>query len=306
MIMKAINNMRRRCLLSFALLFTMATWLNAQKIQQAKKVLRLDSLYYAAATASNPQAEIARLVREDPANADWLAYRVLDPNAQEEHAAEVLLRMYRHPQLLRLYADTETAYSRGVADSIARSIIAAFDRLQQLEPTMAVPQYVGFHVSGLQQSVVALPDLVSVAIDKYIRPDYPIYVQFFSDYERQTMSPEYVVRDALLGWICSERPLPRETVLTLRFQLEYWGDIFRLMRAVFPDATEEWLFGFTSEQLQWLRQNKKILLSNAQKRREMESSQPSVTDRYFRELPPDQLLPPEAPRLIGYWLGANL
>lgn len=214
--------------------------------------------------------------------------------------------MYSHPQLRRLYADTEACYTTALADTIAGEMRAAFERLRVLDPQMAIPRYVAFHVSGLQQSVVAVPDLVSVSIDKYIRPDYPVYLQFFSEYARQTMSPEYVVRDAVLGWICSERPLPRETVLTLQFQLEYWGDIYRLMKLVFPQASDEWLFGFTSDQLLWMKQNRKILLDNALKRGEMESSQPTVTDRYFKELPPDQLLPPEAPRLIGHWLGTNL
>ncbi len=303
--MKRNTYLVKKILLVF-LPFFFAFALSAQEAKDSIRFVRFDSLYYAASLSPDPKSATEQIVRRDPANADWLTYRVLDPNAQEGSPTEVLVRMYSHPQLRRLYADTEACYTTALADSITGEMRAAFERLRVSDPQMAIPRYVAFHVSGLQQSVVAVPDLVSVSIDKYIRPDYPVYLQFFSEYARQTMSPEYVVRDAVLGWICSERPLPRETVLTLRFQLEYWGDIYRLMKQVFPQASDEWLFGFTSDQLLWMKQNRKILLDNALKRGEMESSQPTVTDRYFKELPPDQLLPPEAPRLIGHWLGANL
>lgn len=268
--------------------------------------VRLDSLYYKAAVSSKPKEEMDALVRHDPFTADWLAYRVLDPNAEEEDPAEVFVRMYRHPQLLKLYTDTENHFDTQLLDSLSLKIEQAFFKLHLLDPQMSIPHYVAFHVSGFQQSIVTLPDWVSISIDKYIGPDYPLYKKFFSDYSRQTMSHDYIVRDAVLGWICSECPMPRDSVLTLRTQLEYWGRIYNLMSEIFSEASEEWLFGFTTDQLHWMKQNKKRLLKNAIERGEMDSSQPAVTDRYFKELPPDHLLPLEAPRLIGYWLGAHM
>ncbi len=267
--------------------------------------LRIDSLIYSALKSENSQVKLEQFEAKYPLVADWLAFGVLDPSSELE-ALPTIERVYKHPALWSIYTDVERQYSPDSLDSLFSKLGQGVDRLREAAPELRMPDTLATHVSGLQQSIIVTPGLVSIALDKYLGSSYSIYADYFSEYQRQSMNSQQIVRDALFGWIVSEKPKAREEVYTLRKELDYWGEIYLLLAKTLPSLNEAELFGFTTPQLIWLRKNEKNLVENANKRGEFDSPSPAISERYFRELGPDELLPPEAPRLIGHWLGWRL
>lgn len=222
-----------------------------------------------------------------------------------EHA---ILARYSEPEFAKLVSDTERRYEGVVLNEIHREVERALKSLHKLRPTMPVPTRLYTHVSGLTQRVVVAVGLLSISLDYYLGSSYPVYLEHFTPWQCQLSTSERVAYDAVLGWIVSEMPEPRDKVITLESRLRYWGEIYRLMHKLFPRATEAELFGFTKEQHAWLKSNYKLIVQNARDRGEFSSPSPVVIDKYFTELPEGVALPSEGPRLIviGPWLGYKL
>ncbi|MCD7849188.1 MAG: hypothetical protein LUH63_05295 [Parabacteroides sp.] len=48
------------------------------------------------------------------------------------------------------------------------------------------------HVSGFNQNVLVGDSLLSISIDKYLGEEYPLYQEFFYDFQSRLMTPGHI------------------------------------------------------------------------------------------------------------------
>ncbi|MDY6122058.1 MAG: hypothetical protein SPI72_03150 [Porphyromonas sp.] len=209
---------------------------------------------------------------------------------------------YAHPALLKLASDVQQLYTAQILKPVQEEITSAFRLLHKRHPRMPLPDYLYTHISGFHQRIIVADGFLSIALDFYLGKDFHLYKTYFSPWQQAQSTIDRMAVDAVLGWIISELPEPRDRALTLKDKMRYWGEIYRLLHKVFPWRTEPELFGFTPSEWQWLKNNKKHLIRNAKERGELDASAPIIIDKYFTEQPQGAALPKEAPRLIGPWL----
>ncbi len=211
---------------------------------------------------------------------------------------ERIIRYYLEPTLNGLYQDAITLYN--TIEDIEQQLGSGFAYLQDHFPTMQMPK-VYMHVSGLNQNVLVAEGLLSISIDKYMGKDYPLYQEFFYDYQRVKMQPSYIVPDYLSGWLLSEFPFSgKENVLLDR--MIYEGKIKYLVAQALPDKTAEELLGYSKETLDWCKANEGELWKAIIERKHLYTPDYMVTTKYFEEAP-NNPLSQEAPGNLGIWLG---
>lgn len=216
----------------------------------------------------------------------------------EEGFFERLVSYYSEPTLKGLYADAIKQYEE--LSSIEQALGNGFAWLKACFPNMQIPA-VYMHVSGFNQNVLAGDSLLSISIDKYMGEDYPLYQNFFYDYQRRLMTPQQVVADYLAGWLMSEYPFEgKENVLLDR--MVYEGKIKYLIQQALPQLSTGILLGYTETEIAWCTRNEANLWRAVIERKHLYTPDQMVTTKYF-DHSPCTFLSSDTPGNIGTWIG---
>ncbi|MDR3142841.1 MAG: gliding motility protein GldB [Tannerellaceae bacterium] len=209
-----------------------------------------------------------------------------------------LVNYYSEPALKGLYRDAITAYD-SISD-IEKQLGAGFAYLQAHFPAMETPA-VYMHVSGLNQNVLAAENLLSLSIDKYMGKTYPLYLNFFYDYQLEDMQRSHIVPDYLSGWLLSEYPFTgKENVLLER--MVYEGKIRYLVSHALPGATPCELMGYSEKDYEWCTTHEKAVWKAIVERKHLYTPDHITANKYFEDMP-STFLSLDAPGKLGVWIG---
>lgn len=212
-----------------------------------------------------------------------------------------LLNYFSEPTLLQLYKATENTFAD--VSSIEQSLASGFEFLKAELPDLQVPA-IYLHVSGLNQNVLVADSLLSISIDKYLGADFPLYQDFFYDYQLRRMQASAVVPDYFTAWLYAEYPFEgKEEVLLER--MIYEGKIKYLVQLSVPSVSEEELFGFTSEELAWCKANESGIWKSIVEKKHLYTPDVLTTLKYF-EGQPSVFISEEAPGNLGPWVGYQI
>lgn len=227
----------------------------------------------------------------------------------EEHPAPTffddLINYYSEPTLNALYKDAITFYAVDSARTkqISQELAYGFSAMKKQFPTMQMP-VVYMHVSGFQQNVIAADSLLSCSIDKYMGADYPLYANFFYEYQRKSMVPERVAKDYLNAWLQSEYPFRgKDNVLLER--MVYEGKIIYVLTQIGDKYTFRDILSLTEAEYKWCREYESTLWTTIIERQHLYKPDIAVTTRYFQPAP-SRFISEEAPGNLGHFIGYRI
>jgi len=209
-----------------------------------------------------------------------------------------LVNYYSEPTLNKLYRDAIKIFDD--IDKIETDLGTGFQYLKICFPSIQIPA-VYMHISGFQQNILVADSLLSISIDKYLGPDYPLYKDFFPDYQLQKMSSERVVHDYLRAWLLSEYTFKGNHRVLLD-RMIYEGKIKYIIHKALPKVLPETLMGYTSGEYQWCKKNGKIIWKTIIERNHLYIPDAATTEGYFSDRPSD-FISNDAPGDLGSWIG---
>ena len=209
-----------------------------------------------------------------------------------------LVNYYSEPTLNKLYRDAIKIFDN--VEVVEADLGVGFQYLRTCFPSMQIPA-VFMHVSGFQQNTLVADSLLSISIDKYLGFDYPMYEDFFYDYQLQKMTPERIVPDYLKAWIISEFPFTGNNRILLD-RMIYEGKILYIIHHAIPKSLPEVLLGYDSKEYQWCKKNEKIVWKTIIERNHLYTPDATSTAGYFADRPSD-FISNDAPGNFGSWLG---
>ena len=210
-----------------------------------------------------------------------------------------LVAFFSNPTLFDLYKDAVNMFSN--TDVIEKELTAAFSFFAANFPAVKTPQ-IYFHVSGLNQNVVAGENILSLSIDKYLGEEYPLYEEFFYDYQRRVMLPERTTIDLSAGFLLSEFPYG-EKEETLLNKMIYWGKIRYVLSKAFPKKDKFFILGYTPEQLFWCRRNEAAIWKQIVGNKHLYSKDRLLISKFIEPAPYTVPLGADAPPEAGIWVG---
>lgn len=285
------------CILAFPLFSCKRQNTTAQQAEPVS-INRFDQAVFRLVETNDTSLQ-AELVRHYPDMLDILGKGVLNMKSPAMPGFfDRLINFYSEPALCQLYADALKQYNN--VRPIEQTLGNGFAWLKSCFPAMQVPA-VYLHVSGFNQNILVGDSLLSVSIDKYLGEDFPLYQEFFYDYQRRLMTPERLVPDCIAGWLMSEYPFAgRYNVLLDR--MIYEGKIKYLVHHVFPQLKPESLMGYTEADLAWCEANETSIWKFFIERKHLYTPDAVTTSKYFNPHP-STFLADEAPGNLGTWIG---
>ena len=128
--------------------------------------------------------------------------RVNDPEINAK-----FLKFYQDTVLQSLINEVEQQYA--TMDDINEGLTEAFGRLRKEVPEIAVPQ-VYTQIGALDQSIVVGNNTLGISLDKYLGADYPLYLKYYPEAQREQMVRSMIVPDCMVFYILGQFPMPHD------------------------------------------------------------------------------------------------
>lgn len=212
---------------------------------------------------------------------------------------DILAPFFADTSVMRLYHDVLAEYCD--LTDIEIGLGEAFSRWESEFPEQSLPE-VAAHVSGFNQSVIVTENFVSIALDKYMGPEYTAYDDVFYDYRRAEMDRSRIVYDVMKVMLYSSFPV-RETEGTLLDHMIYEGKVLYALSRLFPAAGEADLIAYSEAQMKWCRENEKEMWKRMTADRQLFSTDGLLRAKYLSPAPYTAPLIRTSPGRAGQWTG---
>lgn len=203
----------------------------------------------------------------------------------------------------QLADEVNIVYSR--TDDIEKDITAAFKRYHHFLPDAAVPKVV-FCISGLNYAVVATDSVLAIGLDMFLGENFePYKAMGFPDYLCYRKNKKHLVTEVLQGWLISEFPMDMKKTSMVDYMV-YKGKIMFLLNVMLPDYSDERLFGFKPEAVDFIEENEAQIWAYFIENKLLFIEDKREIMKYMEEAPFAAGMPREVPGRIGLWIGRNM
>lgn len=212
---------------------------------------------------------------------------------------EVLRNYFNNEVLKQIYKDELTTFKDLIPYQTQLDQVNIL--LNEYLPNKQLPQ-LAIHVSGFKENIIVLDSIISISGDKYLGNTYPIYKDFFEDYQIVQMQPKMITRDYIKAWLLSETPKTNQRKNLLSEMISE-GKILYILKQLLPDWSDNDLIGYTSNQLQWATENEKQIWQKTIQNKYLYSNDSQIINKYISESPFTVTISADSPGSLGKWIG---
>jgi hypothetical protein len=139
-------------------------------------------------------------------------------------------------------------------NTLETGLTDAFKHFKYYFPDKPLPKVLT-EISGYQYSIIYYDSTLSISLDMYLGKNSGFYKMLqFPRFKTQHMSKDYLLGDAVYGWLASIYK-PNEDRPDLLATIIHEGKIMYLEDAVLPDMDDTMKIRYSMKQLNWCRQN---------------------------------------------------
>ncbi len=215
---------------------------------------------------------------------------------------ERLKSFFSEPTLMGMYKDEQHFFLN--TEEYEKELSIGFRILLNKFPEIKLPQ-IGMHVSGLNQNIIVTDSFLSLSADKYLGSDYPLYQQFFYDYQLKLMSPERVVPDYLLGFLMS-RFIFKGNEDVLLDRMLYEGKLRYILSLLLPERQIWESVAYSEEEWNWCVKNEDKIWKTILQQKQLYTQDYLITSQYINEAPHTTPLTASSPGRVGIWVGYRI
>jgi len=121
-------------------------------------------------------------------------------------------------------------------------------------------------------------------------------------YKTQNMVPQKIVPDVFYAWAITEFPF-NENTNNLLSNMVYQGKLLYFTEAMNPNLPDSIIIGYTSQQLNWCKQNEANMWAYLAEKRLLYNSERLELRKYIGDGPFTNTFSHESPGRTGVWLG---
>lgn len=112
-----------------------------------------------------------------------------------------LLEFFQDSTLQNIIHSAESEFA-DVSD-LDKDLKKAFKNLKKELPNAEIPSFYA-QLGSLDQSIVVDNNSIGISLDKYLGKNYPTYLRFYDESQRESMSREFIVPDCVLFYLISK------------------------------------------------------------------------------------------------------
>ncbi|MBP8959823.1 MAG: hypothetical protein KBG40_05290 [Bacteroidales bacterium] len=188
---------------------------------------------------------------------------------------------------------------------IEEELSLAFRYYKYYFPSKPVPA-VFTCITGFNSSIIVGDSILGIGLDRYLGKDCKYYPMLgLYNYQIVKMTPEYVVPDAIYGWISSEWDAGQTSPDVLS-EIIREGKLMYVKKCLLPDLQDEMIFGFTPEQMKFCRDNEGMMWQYLVENNILFSTDQLTIRKLTGEAPFTSYFTKESPGRAAVWIGFRI
>lgn len=225
----------------------------------------------------------------------------------EDSTWEALSRFSNHMEIRRIGEAIDSAAAPHVLKSEA-ALHDAFRRFHHFFPNEPTPDLVWMN-SAFVHAIYPTPQHLAIGLDWFLGADHPLYAtlppHLFPNYIQQRMRPEFIVADAMRGWLLVHFGRTHFDPEHCADALLFYGKIMFILSRLLPDSSPAVLMDWSAEDLAWAQANESGIWLELMPREMLYMTNEMEYNRWFHEAPFTRIgdIPQESPDRLGLWMG---
>lgn len=215
-----------------------------------------------------------------------------------------LKKYFSHPSLFDIYKTTEGEFIN--MSKYEEELSAVLKRASSVM-VISQPTYFYTHVSGFKENIIAINNIISLSLDKYLGENFKYYTGYFDAEERSQMIPKMIVRDYTIGWILSNYVksgnMKNDNLLA---HFIYQGKLYYILSELLPDYSINELMGCSLREIDWYKEHEKHLWKEIVKNNYLYSNDKGIINTWMLDKDIPYFTMSDSPGKVGYWIGYQL
>lgn len=257
-----------------------------------KAIISIDS--------SNIETEVVKLYKTYPGFMSDYISEIIDEDPTDTLQVQQLISdfiidtafVYINKKVQEVYADVS---------SIEKKISVAYSGLNHLFPKIKLPP-VYFFVSGFNRALLLNDNYIAIGTDLYLGNDFPKYSEITYKYLTINMRPESVPVDIVSALLYKNFQMNIVDKKLLDHVI-YHGKILYLLSVLLSDENQEYIIGYSKENLEWCQKFEKEIWSAIIEQKHLFSTDVQLINKYINDAPFTATVSQESPGRLATWVG---
>jgi len=199
-----------------------------------------------------------------------------------------------------VYTDCKNKFKS--SDSYKATFTDVFKRYKVLFPGKNIPKIITY-VSPFTSNVMAMDSVLGIGLHFYLGANYKYYPSLqLPQYMTKKFREEYIVTDAMKGWMDSEYTNDSIHRGFLN-QMMYMGKILFSLDMLTPDIEDSIKIGYTEKQFNWAIENETEIWSFFIEQQLLYNTNPKTYMKFINDGNGTNGFPPNAPAQLGAFIG---
>jgi len=188
---------------------------------------------------------------------------------------------------------------------IETGLSKAFTNYRKEFPDRIVPSVYTL-ISGFNESIIVTDTILAIALDKYLGNNEEMYFRMnLHSYLRQVMDRKYLIADCMKFWLTTEFPY-NDSINNVLTNILYEGKIMYTLHRFLPSMPDSLMFGYTSGQMRWCRNNTAQMWRELVDKKMLYSTDLRTINKLIGPAPYCSFFTHESPGRAVIWLGYSI
>ncbi|MEO8760674.1 MAG: hypothetical protein ABI388_05680 [Bacteroidia bacterium] len=186
-------------------------------------------------------------------------FNVINHGEEKDSVYKALKNFVSDAMIKDVYNQAQKTFTDKEINTLGNQLTDGFKHLKYHLPQTVLPrQYVCF-ISGWNYNITTIDSTLGISLDMYLGEKNKYYQMLqFPKYKTRFMNKDYVVCDALKGWLihCYDK---NEQLNNLLNHMMFYGKLYYALDASLPDVEDSIKIQYTNVQMQYCKSFKKNL-----------------------------------------------
>lgn len=178
-------------------------------------------------------------------------FNVINHGEEHDSVYKALKSFVSDPMIRDVYNQTQKIFNAEEINTLENQLTDGFKHLKYHLPQIVLPrQYVCF-LSGWNYNITTIDSTLGLSADMYLGGENKYYQMLqFPRYKTRYMNKDYIVCDAIKGWLihCYDKS---EQLNNLLNHMIFYGKLYYALDAALPDVQDSIKIQYTTTQMQY-------------------------------------------------------
>ncbi len=273
------------------------------------EVIRMDEAVFNANWNDNPNAHVELKEKYGEYYIFYSQFVLNNPSSLSDLIMQNKVGRFATDPTMRLFYEAENKlYGGDKIDSYKDELTEAFKKFNYYFPDEKIP-VVLLYQSGFNYKIIPNDTLLGIGLEWYIGSENDLIKklspQAFPGFEKEKMKPEYLVVDAVKGFL-KVKFQEQQQMDNLLSVMIFYGKILYLTDAVLHDKEDRIKMNYSEEEWDWLMRNEKQIWTYLAENNLLFDNDLRTITQWVNDGPFTNGLPQESPSRVGIFMGWQL